>query len=208
MKQRKVRSLAASALAIVIASPALSQTETETIRVEVPLLGDGTLVVLSADNERVELVNLNNAYEQDGIMYFDYHIRQKNPPEIFGDPPQIELIYRLELDCKRLAKRFLSVTSQNFHTLQSAQPFESHDNNFNTVDRNSLWGEVCSRINAREGFYSVLGSNHYYGLAKLPAFAMSYRDAISIDERDEEGTITRVSHSPLMLYLKDNNPNF
>jgi len=202
-----MKHVAALAIALTAMVPALSNAET--VRVEVPLLGGGELAILGVKDGLVQLANLHTATESSGIVYYDRHTRT-NDEELAGDPPQIELITRIKLDCKEMKSKIISFTSRNYHTLQGAESAMRFDESGGeiTVLSGSPDHDICVAINRNENLFSSLVQNHYYAIDRLPLFALPYRDAVDIEEINDEGEITRVSESSLLQYLRENNPNF
>jgi hypothetical protein len=185
------------------------QAVAETIRVEVPLMGRGDLAILSVTDKQVHLANLKTSSQREGTVYFDEHVRMTDV-RISGDPPQIEFVMRIRLDCNEMRFAVLSSLAQNFHTgVQAEKAFDFADNpTFNPLRAGTGGHDICVAINGGENLFAALAQNHYDLLGTLPRYALSYQDAFDITETDEFGKLTQAEESSLLQYLRENNPNF
>lgn len=172
-------------------------------------MGEGDLAVINASDGLANLANLNTATESNGFVYYDKHTRS-NDKRLAGDPPQIELIFRMKLDCKAMSSNVLSFTSRNFHTLKNAESTMRLDEagGQRAITRDSPDHDICTAMNSGRGLFFSLTQNHYFEIQSFPSFALSYKDAIDIEEVSDSGEITRVSESRLLQYLRENNHNF
>jgi len=203
--KRKIHGALVFLLSLAITASAFAGEE----GLKAPLMGRGTLAILSVSTTQVHLVNIRTASERDGVVYYDQHVRLANR-EIAGDPPFMEFVLRSKADCNQMRARLISSVAQNFHTLEQAQEaWDFADSSKpEPIRRDAPAYSICLNLNSGSSLQESLTANHDQLIEQFPVYALSYRDAFNIDTINELSGGTDVSESDMLSYLREHNPNF
>lgn len=190
---------------VILAATAFTMSAAWTTATAAPLMGNGNLAVIGAEQERASLANVNNAVYEDSTLYFDHHVRLK---KLAGDPPQIELLYRSVVNCKRLTSGYASVQSVNYQTGKTGSNMSSlSDSDMTPMNRDSPIPGLCRRLQSGAPVRDALMENHDALLASFPRFAASIQDLLR-PEKFEDGEAVEYEATELYRYLRRVNPEF
>lgn len=170
-----------------------------------PLMGDGDLAVIGAQQDRADLANVDSAIYEGGKLYVDHHVRLK---KLAGEPPWKGLLYRNVIDCKHLTSGYASAQGINYQTGEVGENIASQSGpDMTPISRDSPMPGVCRNLQSGMPVRDALVKKHDALLASFPRFAASIRDLLRPAEF-KNGEAVRYEATKLLEHLRRVNPEF
>lgn len=170
-----------------------------------PLMGEGRLAVVNAEPERADLVATDNAVFDGGILYIDHHVRMK---DLAGDPPQVEMLFREVVDCRKQTMFHTTLRALNYHTGKQAGDMPATpESESRPVSQDFFHAKLCQRLFDGQHLDAAITHDHAEALKHFPRFALSIKDALK-PSKIEDGVIVEAEETALLQHLRRVNPAF